>query len=114
MNYTTIEKQVLAKADADTESEIRNAVTPIERLIENHHRQFQTEIRWQGSDHKVSLPFRGMVIHLIKEILKEEITDKRRKNAMGGFLSKFNAVVQKIEELGIELDGISSEGEEEL
>lgn len=109
MNYTTIEKQILAKADRDAESEIRNVITPVERLIDDHHTAFETQIRWQGVDHKVFLPFKGMVIPLIEKILAEEITDKRRKKALEGFLDKFNAVVTQIEGLGIELEGIQPE-----
>jgi len=105
MNYTTIENQIIAQSEKDTEYEIRNVIAPMERLMDNHHKAFATTITWQGSDHKVTLPFRGMVIPLIKQILSDEISDKRRKAALQNFLSKFNAVVSQIENLGIELEG---------
>ena len=53
-----------------------------------------------------------MLIPLITGILLDEIGEKRKKAALQGFLDKFNAVVNQIESLGIELEGAAQTEED--
>ena len=109
MKYTKIEQQIIRQADAETEVTIKKITDQICSLISEPDKGIFTAIRWHGMDHAVKLPHRGMILTLVKTILLEELTVKRRERALNSFFDKFNAVVNQIENFGIELEGITQE-----
>ena len=110
MNYTSIEKQIIEKSDRAASEEIQKITDPIRRLITvNLWDKIDFKIKWHGEEHEVKIPHKGMITKIIEKILADEIFQKRRDEALSNFLGKFNAVVNQIEELGIDLEGIQQE-----
>ena len=110
MNYTSIEKQIIEKSEREASKEIRKITGPIESLIEfNQCDKIDFKIRWDGREHEIKIPHKGMIIKIVERILADEIFQKRRDEALSNFLGKFNDVVNQIEKLGIDLEGIQQE-----
>ena len=114
MNYTSIEKQIIEKSDRAASEEIQKITDPIRRLISlNQWDKIDFKIKWDGKEHEVKIPHKGMITKIIEKILADEIFQRRRDEALSNFLGKFNAVVNQIEELGIDLEGIQQERDSE-
>ena len=114
MNYTSIEKQIIEKSDRAASEEIRKITNPIRGLIaSNEWDKIDFNIKWDAKEHEIKIPHKGMIIKIVEKILADEILQKRRDEALSNFLGKFNAVVNQIEELGIDLDGIQQERDSE-
>lgn len=111
MDYTSIERQIITKADEDLKAEIRLLVDQLDRLVEDHYKPSTTEITYNGKVHTITLPHQGMLLPLISDLIFQIQRDKRRKKALNNFLHRFEQVVSQVEALGVVIEELPTDPE---
>lgn len=102
MSIQSIEERIIEKAMIDMKAEIDGYLKPFVNIINpNYYKEITCDCETHGSKQSVTLKQQGFVFQILRQILVNELTEPRKKQALDAFMAKINQLSRAYEELGI-------------